>query len=140
MRQVCCSVVSAVVFRLLFVFFMLEFGVVGATLGAIAGVVIGWSHKTRFMQNAIIGAVSGTALAYKLTKATFDHLNSDDDDELGLAVNLVMIIYGHLEIMLSGDEHKIMGFYKLVVFDSSCEILYIDVVIFALWLVIVLDM
>nr|GEV77173.1 zf-CCHC domain-containing protein/UBN2 domain-containing protein [Tanacetum cinerariifolium] len=88
MRQVCCSVVSAVVFRLLFVFFMLEFGVVGATLGAIAGVVIGWSDKTRFMHNAIIGAVSGTALSYKLTKATFDHLNSDDDDELGLAVNL----------------------------------------------------
>ncbi|GKB16914.1 retrotransposon protein, putative, ty1-copia subclass [Tanacetum coccineum] len=29
---------------------------------------------------------------------------------------------------------------KLVVFDSSCEILYIDVVIFVLWLVIVLDM
>ncbi|GJR95174.1 hypothetical protein Tco_0267348 [Tanacetum coccineum] len=161
MRQVCCSVVSAVVFRLLFVFFMLEFGIgqylevfdhiyelnylcfllqavflaenhhlshvhhicsdetstqplVGATLGAIVGVVIGWSHKTRFMQNAIIGAVSGTALSYKLTKATFDHLNSDDDDELGLAVNLVMIIYGHLEIMLSGDEHKIMGFYKVI--------------------------
>ncbi|GKE74194.1 hypothetical protein Tco_1536235, partial [Tanacetum coccineum] len=60
-------------------------GAVGATLGAIAGVVIGWSHKTRFMQNAVIGAVLGTALAYKLTKATFDHLNSDDDDELGLA-------------------------------------------------------
>lgn len=41
------------------------------------------------MQNAIIGAVSGTALSYKLTKTTFDHLNSDDDDGLGLAVNLV---------------------------------------------------
>ncbi|GKC91645.1 microrchidia 7-like protein, partial [Tanacetum coccineum] len=48
---------------------------VGATLGAIVGVVIGWSHKTRFMQNAIIGAVSGRALSYKITKATFDHLN-----------------------------------------------------------------
>lgn len=65
-------------------------GAVGATLGAIAGVVIGWNiHKTRFMQNAMIGAVSGTALSYKLTKATFDYLNSDDDDELSLAVNLV---------------------------------------------------
>ncbi|GKF41253.1 hypothetical protein Tco_0124595 [Tanacetum coccineum] len=66
------------------------------------------------MQNAVIGAVLGTALAYKLTKATFDHLNSDDDDELGLAVNLVMIIYGHLEIILGGDEHKIMGFNKVI--------------------------
>ncbi|PWA48014.1 hypothetical protein CTI12_AA495690 [Artemisia annua] len=113
MRQICCSVVSAVVFRLLFVFFMLEFGVVGATLGAIAGVVIGWSQKTRFMPNAIIGAVSGTALSYKLTKATFDHLNSDDNDELSLAVNLLKIIYGHLEIILGGDEHKIMGFDKI---------------------------
>ncbi|GJW11070.1 hypothetical protein Tco_1576897 [Tanacetum coccineum] len=64
------------------------------------------------MHNAIIGAVSGTALSYKLTKATFDHLNSDDNDELGLPVNLVMIIYVHLEIILGGDEHKIMGFSK----------------------------
>ncbi|GKC20094.1 hypothetical protein Tco_1022244 [Tanacetum coccineum] len=59
------------------------------------------------------GAVLGIALAYKLTKATLDHLNSDYDDELGLAVNLVMIIYGHLEIILGGDDqHKIMEFYK----------------------------
>ncbi|GKG44886.1 hypothetical protein Tco_0486324, partial [Tanacetum coccineum] len=57
-------------------------------LVVIAGVVIGWSQKTRFMQNTIIEAESGTALSYKLTKATFDHLNSDDNDELGLPVNL----------------------------------------------------
>ncbi|GKD08059.1 hypothetical protein Tco_1187744 [Tanacetum coccineum] len=70
------------------------------------------SFHTLYVLSKRRGAVSGTTLSYKLTKATFDHLNSDNDDELGLAINLVMIIYGHLEIILGDDEHKIMGIYK----------------------------
>ncbi|KAM0019607.1 putative RING domain-containing protein NIP1/2 [Helianthus debilis subsp. tardiflorus] len=89
MREVCCSIVSAVVFRLLFVFFIFEFGVVGATLGAIVGAVIGWSNKNNLMKGIIIGAVSGTALSYKLIKAISDYLHSDDADEPVFIVHLV---------------------------------------------------
>ena len=62
---------------------------VGATLGAIAGVVIGWNNKMRLMEGAITGIISGAALSFKLTKATFHHLDSDDDDTLAFFVHLV---------------------------------------------------
>ncbi|GJW87589.1 hypothetical protein Tco_0162929 [Tanacetum coccineum] len=91
----CADIVSAAVFRLFFLFFIIPIGVVAATLGAIAGAVIGWStNKTRFVQNVIIGAVSWTTLSYKLTKATFDYLISDGDHEHGLAIKLVKVIPG----------------------------------------------
>ncbi|KAI7754702.1 hypothetical protein M8C21_025584 [Ambrosia artemisiifolia] len=115
MREVCCSIVSAVVYRLLFVFFIFEFGVVGATLGAIAGAVIGWSNK-RLKEGIIIGAVSGTTLSYKLIKAISDYLYSDDADELVFVVQLVSQLYqviaGDLVKILGHGEHKIMGFSK----------------------------
>ncbi|KAI7755718.1 hypothetical protein M8C21_032778 [Ambrosia artemisiifolia] len=117
MREVCCSIVSTVVYRLLFVFFIFEFGVVGATLGAIAGAVIGWSNK-RLKEGIIIGAVSGTTLSYKLIKAISDYLYSDDADELVFVVQLVSQLYqvkviaGDLVKILGHGEHKIMGFNK----------------------------
>ncbi|GKA34631.1 hypothetical protein Tco_0721060 [Tanacetum coccineum] len=95
MSEMCADIVSAVLLRLFFVFFIVPIGVVAATLGAVAGAVIGWStNKTRLVQNVIIGAVSWTTLSYKLSKATFDYLISDGDHEHGLAIKLVKVIPG----------------------------------------------
>ncbi|PWA80510.1 hypothetical protein CTI12_AA195650 [Artemisia annua] len=96
---------------------------VGATLGAIAGAVIGWSNEMKFVQYVIRGAVAGTAMSYKLTKATFDYLNSDDDYELGFAIDQVMIIMGQLKIILGGDEHKIMRFMNIALNRMNIELL-----------------
>ncbi|XP_035836826.1 NEP1-interacting protein 2 isoform X5 [Helianthus annuus] len=112
MREVCCSIVSAVVFRLLFVFFIFEFGVVGATLGAIAGAVIGWSNKRNLMKGITIGAVSGTALSYKLIKAISDYFHSDDADEPVFIVHLVKLIVGDLKKIHNYDEHKIKAPFR----------------------------
>ncbi|MFS7993942.1 putative glycine zipper domain-containing protein [Helianthus anomalus] len=116
MREACCSIVSTVVFRLLFVFFIFEFGVVGATLGAIAGAVIGWSNKRDLLKGIIIGAVSGTALSYKLIKAISNYFHSDDADEPVFIVHLVKLIVGDLKKIHNYDEHKIKGFYKVTTF------------------------
>lgn len=64
-------------------------GAVGATFGAIAGTVIGWSNNKRSLKESIIiGTASGTVLSYKLVKAIYDYLHSDDD-ELVFVVRLV---------------------------------------------------
>ncbi|KAI3778506.1 hypothetical protein L2E82_07859 [Cichorium intybus] len=112
MRELCCSIVSAVVFRSLFLLAIFQFGVVGATLGAMAGAVIGCSNKMRFTEGVIVGAVSGTALSYNLIKASYDHLLSDDADEMVFLVHLVKLITGALEKILGHDEYKIMGSNK----------------------------
>lgn len=46
------------------------------------------SHK--LLKTSIGGeAVAGTTMSYKLTKATFYYLNSDDDYEPGFVIDLV---------------------------------------------------
>ncbi|GKB12832.1 hypothetical protein Tco_0846755 [Tanacetum coccineum] len=65
MRQVCCSVVSAVVFQLLFVFFMLEFGI-GQYLevfdqGRCYGYTLGVQRKSRY--DSILSSQAHTLLS-----------------------------------------------------------------------------
>ena len=69
---------------------------VGATLGAIAGAMIGWSNKKRFVGGVIVGAVYGTTLSYKLINDTFDYLFSDDADARVFLVNIVSKITHNL--------------------------------------------
>nr|XP_043619164.1 uncharacterized protein LOC122591037 [Erigeron canadensis] len=120
MRELCCSVVSAVVIRSLFVFLVFEFGVVGATLGLIAGAVIGWrNNKIRLIEGVIMGALSGAAFSYKLITTTFDYFLSDDAKEIDFFVHLVKLITGDLVKLILNDEHKIMRFNKQAQFSKA---------------------
>lgn len=64
--------------------------VVGGTIGAVGGALIGFKNKMNFLQDVIEGAVSGAILSHKITRLTFDQfLQCDHVDEHDYFLHLV---------------------------------------------------
>ncbi|KAL8257905.1 hypothetical protein R6Q59_029946 [Mikania micrantha] len=114
------SIISHVFFNLILLVFIFHFGVVGGTIGAVGGALIGFKNKMNFLQDIILGAVSGVVLSHKITRVTFDHfMHSDQDDEhdLDCFLQLIDIVASDLESKLLRDKEHIF----LITKDPSCE-------------------
>ncbi|KAD2804597.1 hypothetical protein E3N88_37974 [Mikania micrantha] len=97
-----------------------ELVAVGGTIGAVGGALIGFKNKMNFLQDIILGAVSGVVLSHKITRVTFDHfMHSDQDDEhdLDCFLQLIDIVASDLESKLLRDKEHIF----LITKDPSCE-------------------
>ncbi|GKD32749.1 zinc finger, RING/FYVE/PHD-type containing protein [Tanacetum coccineum] len=92
--------------------------VVGGTIGAVGGALIGFKNKMNFLQNVIEGAVSGANLSHKITRLTFDQfLQSDHVDEHDYFLHLIDIVAGDLESKLLRDQDYVFLITKV----ASCE-------------------
>ncbi|KAK9063942.1 hypothetical protein SSX86_017814 [Deinandra increscens subsp. villosa] len=119
LRELFTSLLSHVFFKLILLIFIFHFGVVGGTIGAVGGALIGFKNKSNFVQDIIIGAASGVVLSQKIIMAAFDHfMDSDhDDDEHDCFLHLIDIVACDLESKLLRDQDHIFLITKV----SSCE-------------------
>ncbi|KAK1416461.1 hypothetical protein QVD17_32252 [Tagetes erecta] len=119
LRELITSILSHVFFKLVLLIFIFYFGVVGGTIGAVGGALIGSKNKMNFLRDVIIGVVSGVVLSIKIISVTFDHfMHSDEDDEYDCFLHLMDIIAGDLELKLLRDQDHIFIITKV---SSSCE-------------------
>ncbi|KAI3730325.1 hypothetical protein L1987_61494 [Smallanthus sonchifolius] len=119
LRDLFTSILSHVIFKLVLLVFIFHFGVVGGTIGAVGGALIGFKNKMNFLQDVIMGAMSGVVLSLKIISVTFDHFMHPDhhDDEHGYFLHLIDILADDLESKLLRDQDHIFLITKV----SSCE-------------------
>ncbi|XP_076935191.1 NEP1-interacting protein 2-like [Bidens hawaiensis] len=117
LRELFTSILSHVFFHLVLLIFIFHFGIVGGTIGAIGGALIGSKNKLNFLRDVIKGAASGVILSHKIIKVTFDHfMHPDLDDEHACFLHLIEIVAGDLESKLLRDHDHIFLITKV----SSC--------------------
>ncbi|KVI05183.1 Zinc finger, RING/FYVE/PHD-type [Cynara cardunculus var. scolymus] len=116
-RHLFSSILSQLFFQALLLIFIFHFGVVGGTIGAVAGALIGFKHKMSFLQDVMMGAASGVALSQKLITAIFDYLRSDDHDQHLCFLHLIDIVAADVESKLLRDQDHIFLVSKV----ESCE-------------------
>ncbi|KAJ9553901.1 hypothetical protein OSB04_017946 [Centaurea solstitialis] len=116
-RELFSSIVSQLFFQALLLIFIFQFGVVGGTIGAIAGALMGLNNKMSFLQDVIMGAASGVDLSQKIIKAIFHLFLHSDDDQHVCFLHLIDIVAGDLESKLLRDQDHIFLLTKV----ASCE-------------------
>ncbi|KAI3734411.1 hypothetical protein L6452_13879 [Arctium lappa] len=117
-REVFTSIVSQLFFQTLLLIFIFQFGVVGGTIGAVAGGLMGLKNKMSLLQDVIKGAASGVALSQKIITAIFHHfLHSDHHDQHACFLHLIDIVACDLESKLLRDQDHIFLLSKV----ASCE-------------------
>ncbi|MFS8000796.1 putative transcription factor C2H2 family [Helianthus anomalus] len=118
LKELCTSILSHVSFKLVLLIFIFHFGVVGGTIGAIGGALIGSKNRMNFLQDVIMGAASGVVLSNKIIRVMFDHfMHPDHNDEHACFLHLIDILAGDLESKLLRDQGHIFLITKV----SSCE-------------------
>ncbi|PWA42056.1 Zinc finger, RING/FYVE/PHD-type [Artemisia annua] len=118
MRELCTSILSQLFIEALLMIFIFHFGVVGGTIGAVGGALIGFKNKMNFLQDVIEGAISGAILSHKITRLTFDQfLQCDHVDEHDYFLHLISIVAGDLEPKLLRDQDHVFLITKV----ASCE-------------------
>ncbi|KAI7730311.1 hypothetical protein M8C21_019904 [Ambrosia artemisiifolia] len=118
LKELFTSILSHVFFKLVLLIFIFHFGVVGGTIGAVGGALIGSKNKMNFLHDVITGAVSGIVLSHKIIMVTFDHfMHLDHDDEHSCFFHLIDIVACDLESKLLRDQDHIFLITKV----SSCE-------------------
>nr|XP_043614142.1 NEP1-interacting protein 1-like [Erigeron canadensis] len=117
-RDLCTPIVSQVFIQGLLFIFIFQFGIVGGTIGAVGGALIGFKNKRSFVLDIIIGVASGAVLSYKIIRTCYDHfLHSDHVDEHECLLHLIDIVIGDLESKLLRDQDHIFLITKI----ASCE-------------------